>query len=52
MERFTSVFRELLYDNRLPDLVDALWCVGWAAVVFAGGFAVFRRFERKLAVLL
>jgi ABC-2 type transport system permease protein len=52
MVRFTSVFRELLYDNRLPDLGDALWCAGWAIIVFLGGFLVFQRFERKLAVLL
>ena len=52
MERFTSVFRELMYDNRFPDPVDALWCVGWALLFFVGGFAIFRRFERKLAVLL
>lgn len=52
MERFVSVFRQLLYDNRWPDLVDSAWCVGWAVGVFTIGFLVFKRFERKLAVLL
>lgn len=52
MERFVTVFRSLLYDNAMPDPFDALACVGWSAVVFAAGFLVFRRFERKLAVLL
>ncbi len=52
IERFVSVFRQLLYDNRWPDLADSAWCVGWSLIVFVVGFLVFKRFERKLAVLL
>jgi len=52
MERFVAVFRQLMYDNRWPDPVDALYCIVWALAIFAFGFALFKRFERKLAVLL
>lgn len=52
MERFISVFRDLLYDNRLPAGDDVLWCLGWAIVVFGAGFLVFARHEKKLAELL
>jgi ABC-type polysaccharide/polyol phosphate export permease len=52
MERFVAVFRATLYDNRLPDVDDMLWCVGWAAVAFGIGFNVFRSREKKLAELL
>jgi ABC-type polysaccharide/polyol phosphate export permease len=52
IERFVSVFRALLYDNRWPDLSDALWCVGWALVVALLGYLVFSRQEKRLAELL
>lgn len=52
MERFIAVFRSLLYDIRWPAVDDVLWCVGWAFAAFAVGFAVFHRYEKKLAELL
>lgn len=52
MERFVTVFRNLLYDNRLPQLDDALWCVGWAGILFALGYLIFSRNEKRLAELL
>ncbi|MEO8527473.1 MAG: ABC transporter permease [Pseudolysinimonas sp.] len=52
MEHFVLVFRDLLYDNRLPLVSDFAWCVAAPAAVFAVGYAVFVRFERKLAELL
>ena len=52
MERFVAVFRNLLYDNRWPPLEDALACVAWAAVIFAIGYSVFVRNEKRLAELL
>lgn len=52
MERFVEVFRNLLYDNRLPDGVDLLYCAAFALVTFAVGYAVFSRKERRLAELL
>lgn len=52
MEHFVMVFRNLLYDNRLPELVDVLWCVGAAGIALAVGYTVFSRAERRLAELL
>lgn len=52
MERFVQVFRNLLYDNRLPALDDALYCVSIAGIVFALGYFVFSRNEKRLAELL
>lgn len=49
MERFAAVFRNLMYDNRLPNLVDSLFCVGTAAVALVGGYLAFRRFEARVA---
>lgn len=52
MERFVEVFRQLLYDNRWPDLTDFLICVVWALASLALGLVVFRRSERRLAEAL
>ncbi len=52
MERFTEVFRNLLYDNRWPSGSSVLFCVAWTVVVLAVGSYVFQRNQRKLAELL
>lgn len=52
MERFVEVFRNLLYDQRLPELDSVLHCVGWTAVALLVGARVFRRSEARLAELL
>lgn len=52
MERFVEVFRNLLYDNRMPDGADLVFCVIVAAVTFTLGYVVFSRNERRLAELL
>ena len=52
MERFVSVFRSLLYDNRWPAGDDMLWCALWAGVGFAVGLVVCPRNDRRLGVLL
>lgn len=52
MERFVSVFRELLYDNRWPEWDNTIACVLWTAVMFTIGFLVFKRSEKRLAELL
>jgi lipopolysaccharide transport system permease protein len=52
MENFVQVFREILYDNRLPDLNVFLGCVVWTVVSLTVGLLVFRRSDHKLAELL
>jgi ABC-2 type transport system permease protein len=49
MERFVTVFRNLLYDNRLPALGDSVFVLAAAAAALVGGWAVFRRYEGRLA---
>lgn len=52
MEHFVAVFRSLLYDNTWPSAIDSVWCVASALAVFALGYLVFSRAERRLAELL
>jgi len=52
MERFLSAFRSLLYDNAWPATADTIACILSAAIMFALGWVVFRRNERKLAEIL
>lgn len=52
MEHFIAVFRQLMYDNRWPDLNEWLICVCWAAVSITLGLLVFRRNDKKLAEAL
>lgn len=52
MERFVEVFRNLLYDNRMPDVDSLLFCVGWTVVVLVLGSRVFERNQKKLAEVL
>lgn len=52
MERFVSVFRQLLYDQRIPDADDMVFCLLAAAVSLAIGTAVFARFEKKIGEVL
>jgi lipopolysaccharide transport system permease protein len=52
LERFVAVFRQLLYDNRWPDLHDVLLCAIWAAGALVVGVWIFRRNEKGLAEAL
>jgi ABC-2 type transport system permease protein len=52
MVHFTDVFRQLLYDNRWPDLDAFLLCVAWALGTAVLGLIVFRRAEKGLAEAL
>lgn len=52
MERFVSVFRQLLYDQRIPDGDDVIFCLVAAAVSLAIGTAVFARFEKRIGEVL
>ena len=49
MERFSAVFRNLLYDNRMPELGDMAYCVLAALVSIAFGTWVFKRFQGNIA---
>jgi ABC-2 type transport system permease protein len=49
MERFTEVFRNTIYDGRWPSLEDTLFVVIVALVVLILGYAVFKRYEGRLA---
>lgn len=49
MERFVTVFRNLLYDNRLPALNDMIFVAAASAVSLVVGWAIFRRYEGRLA---
>jgi len=52
LERFVEVFRNLLYDNRWPELGDVLYCVVCSIASLLIGLWVFRRNEKRLAEAL
>lgn len=52
MERFVEVFRDLLYNNRFPNLGDSAFVMIAAAVSLLIGLWVFRKNERGLAEAL
>jgi lipopolysaccharide transport system permease protein len=52
MAHFVEVFRNLLYDNRWPDLTEWSICAIWAVVSLFIGVIVFRSNEKKLAEAL
>jgi len=52
MESFVAIFRNLLYDNRLPDLGSVLTAIVWAAIAAVAGFWLFAKKEKQLAELL
>lgn len=52
MERFVEVFRNLLYDNRLPAVEDLVFVLLAAVVSLTVGLLVFRKNERGLAEAL
>jgi ABC-2 type transport system permease protein len=52
MESFVEVFRNLLYDNRMPDLSTMLVVTAWAVVAFTVGSLVFGRHQKRLAEAL
>ena len=49
MEHFVTLFRELIYDNRLPVGIEWLVCLCWSLAALGTGLLVFRRNERNLA---
>lgn len=52
MGRFVEVFRNLLYDNRMPDLANLAFIVAAALVSFVIGMWIFSKNERGLAEAL
>lgn len=52
LEHYVAVFRNLMYDNRMPSGQDVLLCIVWAIGAMVVGVWVFRRSEKKLAELL
>lgn len=49
MERFTTVLRNLIYDNRWPDWSNVFYCIGAAACSFALGVWIFNKFQGRIA---
>lgn len=49
MVGFVEAFRDLLYDLRMPPFGELAYLVVVSALVFAGGLAIFARFEGRLA---
>jgi ABC-2 type transport system permease protein len=49
LERFSEVFRNLLYDNRWPSLPTIGICVAWTLIVLVLGIIIFRKNEKNLA---
>ena len=52
MENFSEVFRNLLYDNRMPDLSTLAACTAWSVGLLVIGSWVFERNSKKLAEAL
>lgn len=50
--QFAEIFRNLLYDNRLPDLSTTLIALAWALGAFLVGAHLFSRHEKGLAEAL
>jgi ABC-2 type transport system permease protein len=52
VEGFIEIFRNLLYDNRAPDLSTVLIALGWTVIAFGAGAWMYARKEKMLAELL
>jgi len=52
VEGFIEIFRNLLYDNRAPELSTVLIAIGWTLVAFGAGAWMYARKERMLSELL
>ena len=49
MVSFVDVYRALMYDQRLPDLLDVAWITVASVVTLLVGYKVFKHFEPRLA---
>ena len=52
VEGFIEIFRNLLYDNRAPELATVLIAVAWALAAFVAGVWMYSKKEKELAELL
>lgn len=52
VEGFIEIFRNLLYDNRAPELSNVLVALGWTVLAFGAGAWMYARKEKMLAELL
>ena len=52
VEGFVEIFRNLLYDNRVPDLGTVLVALAWTVSAFGVGAWMYSRREKMLAELL
>ena len=52
VEGFIEIFRNLLYDNRAPELSTVLIALGWTVISFGAGAWMYARKEKMLAELL
>ena len=52
VEGFIEIFRNLLYDNRMPDLWTVFIAFAWTVSAFAVGTWMYSRKEKMLAELL
>ncbi len=52
VEGFIEIFRNLLYDNAMPDLARILIALAWAVGAFGAGVWLYSKKERQMAELL
>ena len=52
VEGFIEIFRNLLYDNAMPDLSRILIALAWAVGAFGAGVWLYSKKERQMAELL
>jgi lipopolysaccharide transport system permease protein len=52
VEGFIEIFRNLLYDNRLPELSTMVIALGWTVIALVAGLWMYARKEKALAELL
>jgi len=52
VQGFIEIFRNLLYDNRLPELSTMVIALGWTVAALVAGLWMYARKEKALAELL
>lgn len=52
VQGFNEIFRNLLYDNRLPEISTMVIALGWTVIALVAGLWMYARKEKALAELL